>query len=89
MNIKSQSLGMHKTKYANSHGLCNPENKSCAFDLAILCEHAMSNSKFRTIVSCKNYKNTIFCQQIVNTTSSCNAISKKSSVKDLSNKGDD
>lgn len=38
---------MHKTTYANSHGLCNIENKSCAFDLAILCEHAMENPKFR------------------------------------------
>lgn len=50
---------MHKTTYANSHGLCNPENKSCAFDLAILCEHAMDNQKFREIVSTKLYKNII------------------------------
>jgi O6-methylguanine-DNA--protein-cysteine methyltransferase len=28
---------MEKTKYANSHGLSNVENRSCAFDLGILC----------------------------------------------------
>lgn len=47
MNNKAQQLNMSKTKYANSHGLVNPENKSCAYDLAILCEHAMSITKFR------------------------------------------
>jgi D-alanyl-D-alanine carboxypeptidase len=47
---------MEKTKYANSHGLSNFDNKSCVFDLALLCEYAMSNKKFREIVSCKVYE---------------------------------
>lgn len=47
---------MEKTKYCNSHGLSNPENRSCAFDLAIISEYAMNNSDFRRIVSCKVYE---------------------------------
>lgn len=43
MNKKARELGMQKTTYANSHGLVNFANKSCAFDLAILCEYAMKN----------------------------------------------
>lgn len=47
---------MEKTKYCNSHGLSNPDNRSCAFDLAILSEYAMNNHDFRKIVSCKVYE---------------------------------
>lgn len=47
MNNKAKELGMIKTNYANSHGLVNPENRSCAFDLALLCEHVMQNIKFK------------------------------------------
>jgi D-alanyl-D-alanine carboxypeptidase len=47
---------MEKTHYANSHGLSNCENKSCVFDLALLCEYAMNNKQFRDIVSCKVYE---------------------------------
>lgn len=46
MNNKAKSLGMSKTNYANSHGLVNNMNKSCAFDLSILCEYALNNDKF-------------------------------------------
>ena len=63
MNKKAREIGMEKTTYANSHGLVNFANKSCAFDLALLSEYAMKNEKFRAIVSCKEYKNTIsFCK---------------------------
>lgn len=37
MNNKAIELNMEKTRYANSHGLMNVENKSCPFDLAVLC----------------------------------------------------
>lgn len=47
---------MEKTRYANSHGLANIDNKSCPFDIAILSEYAMSNPKFREIVSTKRYE---------------------------------
>ena len=56
MNAVAKRLGMHKTNYANSHGLVNPDNRSCAYDLAILCEYAMLNMKFRSIVSCRVYQ---------------------------------
>ena len=47
MNNLAKKIGLFKTNYANSHGLVNADNRSCAYDLAILCEHAMSNPKFR------------------------------------------
>ena len=59
MNKKAAELNMDKTRYANSHGLCNIENKSCAFDLALLCEYAMGNKKFKEIVSCRSYESII------------------------------
>ena len=59
MNKTSKRLGMGKTNYANSHGLVNPDNRSCAYDIAVLCEHAMSNPKFREIVGCRVYKTVI------------------------------
>ncbi len=37
MNKKARFIGMSKTNYANSHGLANNLNKSCAYDLALLC----------------------------------------------------
>ncbi len=37
MNNKVKILGLQKTTYANSHGLVNSLNKSCAYDLAVLC----------------------------------------------------
>lgn len=47
MNAKSRELGMTKTNYANSHGLINTLNRSCAFDIAHLSQHAMENRVFR------------------------------------------
>lgn len=43
MNAKARILKMKKTTYANSHGLSNADNKSCAHDLAILCDYCMQN----------------------------------------------
>lgn len=59
MNNKAKQLSLQKTNYANSHGLVNSANKSCAYDLAILCEYAMKNKKFRKVVSCKFYQTKI------------------------------
>lgn len=59
MNIKAKDLRMLKTNYANSHGLMNPNNKSSAYDVALLCEYAMQNDSFRSIVRCKQYKGTV------------------------------
>lgn len=43
MNRKAQELKMMKTHYANSHGLVNTNNKSTAYDIALLSEYAMRN----------------------------------------------
>ena len=59
MNSTAKKLGMVKTTYANSHGLVNPDNRSCAYDIAILSEHAMNNPHFRKIVCCRVYKTII------------------------------
>lgn len=59
MNAKAKELNMNKTNYANSHGLMNPNNKSSAYDIALLCDYAMRNELFRAIVRCKQYKGVI------------------------------
>lgn len=46
---------MTKTKYANSHGLSNQNNKSTAFDISLLCNYAIKNTVFKEIVSCCSY----------------------------------
>lgn len=56
MNKKARELGMEKTNYANSHGLMNFDNKSCSFDLALLCEYAMKNDTFREVVKTRSYE---------------------------------
>lgn len=43
MNAKARELNLTKTTYANSHGLVNQNNKSSAYDIAILCDYAMRN----------------------------------------------
>lgn len=50
---------MTKTKYANSHGLANPINRSTAFDIALLSNYAMQNSLFREVVGTRSYYTTI------------------------------
>lgn len=59
MNSKAKMICMNKTNYANSHGLMNQNNKSSAYDIALLCDYAMRNELFRTIVRCKQYKGVI------------------------------
>ena len=53
MNAKCRELGMIKTNYANSHGLVNSLNRSCAFDIVHLSQIAMENQKFQEIVNTK------------------------------------
>lgn len=58
MNSVAKEIGMKKTKYANTHGLSNNENKSTALDIALLCKYAMKNQTFRKIVSTESYSGT-------------------------------
>ena len=55
---------MNKTKYANSHGLSNSNNRSTAFDVALLANYAMKNALFREVVSCQFYSATIKCKNL-------------------------
>ena len=54
MNEKAAELGMENTLYANPHGLDDGEWEgemySSAYDVALLCKHAMQNDVFREIV---------------------------------------
>lgn len=50
MNKKCHELGMKRTFFSNSHGLPNHLNKSCASDLAILIDYALTNPLFRIII---------------------------------------
>ena len=50
---------MAKTRYVNSHGLSNGNNKSTAFDICLLCNYAIKNQLFREIVSCRTYEGSI------------------------------
>lgn len=50
---------MEKTNYANSHGLSNFLNRSCAHDIAVLSNYCMKNEYFCQIVGTKEYKTTI------------------------------
>lgn len=84
MNNKAKQIGLLKTTYANSHGLMNSANKSCAFDLAVLCEYAMKNSHFKKIVSTKFYKTKI--TYVTKRPISPNILQKKISNKNLNPK---
>ena len=57
MNSKAKEIGMDNTIFENPHGLDDTtKNYSTAKDLAILYAYAYKNTKFREIVSTKNYK---------------------------------
>jgi serine-type D-Ala-D-Ala carboxypeptidase (penicillin-binding protein 5/6) len=55
MNINAMLLKLTQTTFANPHGLSNFNNKSSAGDMGRLAAFAMKNSKFREIVSCREY----------------------------------
>ena len=59
MNHTAKKLNMNKTKYANSHGLANPNNRSTAYDIALLSSHAMQHPIFREVVSTRSFTTTI------------------------------
>jgi D-alanyl-D-alanine carboxypeptidase (penicillin-binding protein 5/6) len=59
MNNLATVIGMKKTKYANTHGLSNLDNKSTALDIAVLCKYALQNETFCRIVSTQSYAGTV------------------------------
>jgi len=67
MNEKAQSLGMKDTHFTNPHGMSTSVNVSTAYDLAILCEHALKIPLFKEVVSCAEY--------------SCEVVARKKGVR--------
>ena len=56
MNNKAKEIGMKNTIYNNCHGLDEEtENKSTAYDMAILSSYAYKNPIYREIVGTKRY----------------------------------
>lgn len=55
MNQKASSLGLSNSNFITPHGLDNPNHFSTAYELAIITDYALKNSKFLEIVSSKTY----------------------------------
>ena len=56
MNKKAKEIGMKNTVFNNSHGLDEKtQNKSTAYDMALLSSYAYKNETYRKIVSTKKY----------------------------------
>ena len=57
MNKKAKKIGMKNTVYNNCHGLDDEtENKSTAYDMALLSTYAYNNSIYREVAGTKKYK---------------------------------
>ena len=56
MNKIAKKIGLANTNFASVHGMNNPQNISCAEDLALLCTFAMKNQTFRKIVHTQKYQ---------------------------------
>ena len=54
MNKKACELGMKNTNFVTPHGLDNDEHYTTAYELAILTDYALNNSKFAEIVNTKS-----------------------------------
>lgn len=54
MNEKAKELGLESTHFVTPHGLDNDEHYTTAYELAVLTDYALENSKFATIVNTKS-----------------------------------
>lgn len=59
MNARADEWGMADTHFVNPSGLDAPGHYSTAADMAIVARHAMSNPKFRELVSTRTYTVTL------------------------------
>ena len=59
MNKKAQELNLTNTHFVTPHGLDNSEHYTTAYELALLTDYALQNSKFAEIVNTKTYTITI------------------------------
>lgn len=55
MNQYLASIGCLNTYFVNPHGLHQPEHMTTAYDMGVIARKAMSNAKFREIVSTLDY----------------------------------
>ena len=55
MNYYAGKFGMKDTRYANPHGLSDPNNRSSAVDVAKLAAIFLQDTKLAEIVSTKRY----------------------------------
>ena len=54
MNKKAKELGLVNSHFVTPHGLDNDQHYSTAYELALLTDYALENSKFATIVNTKS-----------------------------------
>ena len=55
MNAKAEELGCVNTHFVNPHGLHNEDHYTCAHDLALITQEAISLPAFRKIAGTENY----------------------------------
>jgi D-alanyl-D-alanine carboxypeptidase len=60
MNAKAQALGMHRSHFANPHGLDEPGHYTTARDMAILTRVALENPTFADLVRTRETRVTIY-----------------------------
>lgn len=53
MNSKAKELGLKNTNFVTPHGLDDNEHYTTAYELAVLTDYAIQNSKFANIVNTK------------------------------------
>lgn len=54
MNKKAEELGLKNTHFVTPHGLDDDNHYTTAYELAVLTDYALQNSKFANIVNTKN-----------------------------------
>lgn len=55
INLYLKEIGCTSTSFQNPHGLHHPKHQTTAYDMAVLTQEALKNSKFRQIVSSARY----------------------------------
>lgn len=59
MNLKARKLGAMSTRFANPHGLTEPNHYSTAFDLALMARYGLKYPLFADIVSTREAEMTL------------------------------
>jgi D-alanyl-D-alanine carboxypeptidase (penicillin-binding protein 5/6) len=59
MNVKARKLGAMNTRFANPHGLTEPNHYSTAFDLALMARYGLKYPLFADIVSTREAEVTL------------------------------